>query len=154
MGGITSSIAAKLAFFPPKTPSYKIITDNLTGLYTLSSFPHHENVELLKLPTRRGTEIVAVYVRNPMASLSLLYSHGNATDLGQMYELFIQLSIYLKVNLMGVSVSPFCFLLSFYLCLSSYLFVFFCYHLVDFCAFDLEFSCLLESGVWLFWEVH
>ncbi|XXG88880.1 hypothetical protein AAC387_Pa12g1026 [Persea americana] len=105
MGGITSSIAAKLAFFPPNPPSYEIITDNLTGLYTLSSFPHRENVELLKLPTRRGTEIVAVYVRNPMASSTLLYSHGNAADLGQMYELFIRLSIYLKVNLMGYDYS-------------------------------------------------
>ncbi|XXG88858.1 hypothetical protein AAC387_Pa12g1010 [Persea americana] len=40
-----------------------------------------------------------------MASSTLLYSHGNAADLGQMYELFIQLSIHLKVNLMGYDYS-------------------------------------------------
>lgn len=101
MGGVTSSMAAKLAFFPPSPPSYRIITDQVTGLLLLDTFPHRENVDVLKLPTRRGTEIVALYIRYPMATSTLLYSHGNAADVGQMYELFIQLSIHLKVNLMG-----------------------------------------------------
>ncbi|ESQ49991.1 hypothetical protein EUTSA_v10021231mg [Eutrema salsugineum] len=46
-----------------------------------------------------------MYVRHPMATSTLLYSHGNAADLGQMYELFIELSIHLKVNLMGYDYS-------------------------------------------------
>lgn len=109
MGGVTSSMAAKLAFFPPNPPSYKLVEDELTGILLLSSFPHRENVEVLKLPTRRGTEVVAIYVRHPMATSTLLYSHGNAADLGQMYELFIELAIHLRVNLMGYynsSLSP------------------------------------------------
>lgn len=101
MGGVTSSMAAKFAFFPPNPPSYRIITDLATGLLLLDPFPHRENVDVLRLQTRRGTEIAAVYVRYPMATSTLLYSHGNATDIGQMYELFIDLSIHLKVNLMG-----------------------------------------------------
>ncbi|KAK4402497.1 Alpha/beta hydrolase domain-containing protein 17B [Sesamum angolense] len=105
MGGVTSSMAAKLAFFPPTPPSYKLITDEATGLLLLHPFPHRENVDVLKLPTRRGTEIVAVYVRYPMATSTLLYSHGNAADIGQMYELFIELSIHLRVNLLGYDYS-------------------------------------------------
>ncbi|XP_052182154.1 uncharacterized protein LOC127794897 [Diospyros lotus] len=105
MGGVTSSMAAKFAFFPPNPPSYKLITDDATGLLLLHPFPHRENVEVLKLPTRRGTEIVAVYVRYPMATSTLLYSHGNAADIGQMYELFVELSIHLRVNLMGYDYS-------------------------------------------------
>ncbi|EFH60524.1 hypothetical protein ARALYDRAFT_477346 [Arabidopsis lyrata subsp. lyrata] len=105
MGGVTSSVAAKFAFFPPSPPSYKVVTDELTGLLLLSPFPHRENVEIVKLRTRRGTEIVGMYVRHPMATSTLLYSHGNAADLGQMYELFIELSIHLKVNLMGYDYS-------------------------------------------------
>lgn len=101
MGGVTSSMAAKFAFFPPNPPSYKLVTDELTGLLLLSPFPHRENVEILKLPTRKGTDIVAMYIRHPLATSTLLYSHGNAADLGQMYELFIELSILLRVNLMG-----------------------------------------------------
>ncbi|CAI9753990.1 unnamed protein product [Fraxinus pennsylvanica] len=105
MGGVTSSMAAKLAFFPPNPPSYKVITDDATGLLLLDPFPHRENVDVLKLPTRRGNEVVAMYIRYPMATSTLLYSHGNAADIGQMYELFIELSIHLRVNLMGYDYS-------------------------------------------------
>ncbi|KAK6128297.1 hypothetical protein DH2020_037952 [Rehmannia glutinosa] len=105
MGGVTSSMAAKFAFFPPNPPSYKLVHDDVTGLLLLSPFPHRENVEIMRLPTRRGTEIVAVYVRHPMATSTVLYSHGNAADLGQMYELFIELSIHLRVNLLGYDYS-------------------------------------------------
>ncbi|XP_078434170.1 uncharacterized protein LOC144705399 [Wolffia australiana] len=105
MGGVTSSVAAKFAFFPPTPPSYKLAADELTGLQKISRFPHRENVDVLQLPTRRGNEIVAVYVRYPMASSTLLYSHGNAADLGQMYELFVELSIHLRVNLLGYDYS-------------------------------------------------
>ncbi|KAH9720573.1 Hydrolase 4 domain-containing protein [Citrus sinensis] len=101
MGGVTSSMAAKFAFFPPNPPSYKLITDDATGLFLMDPFPHRENVDVLRLPTRRGNEIAAVYVRYPMATTTVLYSHGNAADIGQMYDLFIELSIHLRVNLMG-----------------------------------------------------
>ncbi|GKV00589.1 hypothetical protein SLEP1_g13256 [Rubroshorea leprosula] len=105
MGGVTSSVAAKFAFFPPNPPSYKLVSDDVTRLLLLHPFPHRENVDVLRLPTRRGTEIVAVYVRCPMATSTLLYSHGNAADIGQMYELFIELSVHLRVNLMGYDYS-------------------------------------------------
>lgn len=101
MGGVTSSMAAKFAFFPPNPPSYRVSKDESTGLQLLEPYPHRENVDVLKIPTRRNTEIVAVYVRYPMATSTVLYSHGNAADIGQMYELFIELSIHLKVNIMG-----------------------------------------------------
>lgn len=119
MGGVTSSMAAKFAFFPPNPPSYKVVKDEATGLLLMDPLPHRENVDVLKFPTRRGNEIVAVYVRHPMATSTLLYSHGNATDIGQMYELFIELSIHLRVNLMGYNFSlpftPILKLLLFYL---------------------------------------
>ncbi|RDY04342.1 Protein ABHD17B, partial [Mucuna pruriens] len=101
MGGVTSSMAAKLAFFPPNPPSYKLLKEEAAGLLLMDPFPHRENVEVLKFPNRRGTEIVAVYVRHPTAKSTVLYSHGNAADIGQMYELFVELSIHLRVNLLG-----------------------------------------------------
>ncbi|XP_024974437.1 alpha/beta hydrolase domain-containing protein 17B-like [Cynara cardunculus var. scolymus] len=103
MGTVTSSMAAKFAFFPPSPPSYRVVVDESSGGKTsrMTDVPERENVDVLKLKTKRGTEIVAVYVKNPMASLTVLYSHGNAADLGQMYELFCELSLHLRVNLMG-----------------------------------------------------
>ena len=101
MGGVTSSMAAKLAFFPPNPASYKVVKEAATGLLLMEPFPHRENVEVVKFPTRRGGEIVGVYVGHPLAKSTVLYSHGNAADIGQMYELFIQLSLQLRVNLFG-----------------------------------------------------
>ncbi|XAR51608.1 hypothetical protein NMG60_11006282 [Bertholletia excelsa] len=105
MGAVTSSMAAKFAFFPPNPPSYGVAQDESTGKLRITDVAGTENVDVLKLGTKRATEIVAVYVRNPAATLTVLYSHGNAADLGQMCELFSELSIHLRVNLMGYDYS-------------------------------------------------
>ncbi|XP_024978524.1 alpha/beta hydrolase domain-containing protein 17B-like isoform X3 [Cynara cardunculus var. scolymus] len=103
MGAMTSSVAAKFAFFPPNPPSYRVVMDESGGggKWRMTDVSERDNVDVLKLKTKRGTEIVAAYVKNPVASLTVLYSHGNAADLGQMYELFCELSLHLRVNLMG-----------------------------------------------------
>ncbi|KAE8798274.1 putative 26S proteasome non-ATPase regulatory subunit 7 [Hordeum vulgare] len=67
----------------------------------LNNVPRRANVEARRLQTKRGTDVVAMYARQTGAKLTLLYSHGNAADLGQMYELFVELSAHLNVNLMG-----------------------------------------------------
>ncbi|KAJ0099382.1 hypothetical protein Patl1_21587 [Pistacia atlantica] len=108
MGGVTSSMAAKFAFFPPSPPSYEVVTragDEVTGKLGMSGVVMRENVDVLKLHTKKGNLVVAVYIKNPAAQLTLLYSHGNAADLGQMYDLFYELSVHLRVNLMGYDYS-------------------------------------------------
>ncbi|KAK9067150.1 hypothetical protein SSX86_014475 [Deinandra increscens subsp. villosa] len=112
MGAMTSTVAAKFAFFPPNPPSYRMVVDE--SKMRMTDVSERDNVDVLKLKTKRGAEIVAAYlktkrgaeivaayVKNPVASLTLLYSHGNAADLGQMYDLFCELSVHLRVNLMG-----------------------------------------------------
>ena len=107
MGTATSSMAARFAFFPPDPPSYNIIVDEASGKMRISYVNQGDNVDVLKLCTKRGNEIVAMYVKNPSASLTVLYSHGNAADLGQMYHIFNELSVHLNVNLMGSVTSIF-----------------------------------------------
>jgi hypothetical protein len=114
MGGVTSTVAARFAFFPPNPPSYGAeplpLPDAAAGeakekegsvVVELTGVPRRGNVEARRLRTKRGTDVVAMYVRQTGAKLTLLYSHGNAADLGQMYELFVELSAHLNVNLMG-----------------------------------------------------
>ncbi|KAL0546205.1 hypothetical protein IC582_016111 [Cucumis melo] len=106
MGGVTSSIAAKFAFFPPTPPSYTVIADeSRDGRLYIPEIPRRDDVDVLRLRTRRGNDIVAVHVKHPKPSGTLLYSHGNAADLGQMFELFVELSVRLRVNLMGYDYS-------------------------------------------------
>lgn len=105
MGSATSSMAAKFAFYPPNPPTYTIVRDESTKKMALSNVLRRENVDVLKLCTKRGNEIVAVFVNNPSASLTILYSHGNAADIGQMFNIFSELSAHLGVNLMGYDYS-------------------------------------------------
>ncbi|XP_047311737.1 alpha/beta hydrolase domain-containing protein 17B-like [Impatiens glandulifera] len=106
MGGVTSSIAAKFAFFPPTPPSYTVIADeSCAGRFYIPEVPRRDDVDVLKLRTRRGNEIVAVHIKHPKSLATLLYSHGNAADLGQMFELFVELSLRLRINLIGYDYS-------------------------------------------------
>ncbi|KAH9772204.1 AB hydrolase-1 domain-containing protein [Citrus sinensis] len=105
MGTATSSMAAKFAFFPPNPPSYNIVVDEATGKLRISDVHQRDDVDVLKLSTKKGNEIVAMYVKNPSASLTVLYSHGNAADLGQMCPIFSELSVHLNVSLMGYDYS-------------------------------------------------
>ncbi|KAJ4822386.1 hypothetical protein Tsubulata_008922 [Turnera subulata] len=111
MGGVTSSIAAKFAFFPPTPPSYTVVAaengggGGSGGRLSIPEVPMRDDVDVLKLRTRRGNDIVAVHVKHPRATATLLYSHGNAADLGQMFELFVELSNRLRINLMGYDYS-------------------------------------------------
>ncbi|BAT99660.1 hypothetical protein LR48_Vigan06g081600 [Vigna angularis] len=110
MGCMVSQLAAKFAFFPPSPPTYhlkKRDDGKLTVVSTAAPIPHADDTSLdvLLVDTKHGNKIVAFYLRNPYARLTLLYSHGNAADLGQLYDLFVQLKVNLRVNLMGYDYS-------------------------------------------------
>ncbi|GBG87308.1 hypothetical protein CBR_g45368 [Chara braunii] len=101
LGAATSGIAAKFAFFPPDPPSYKLVKDEVTGKICMSGVEMRKNEEVMWLSTRRKQDISAMYVTYPNAKLTIIYSHGNAADLGQMHELYVELSNLLKVNVFG-----------------------------------------------------
>ncbi|KAL8107655.1 hypothetical protein AgCh_024168 [Apium graveolens] len=112
MGCCISQLAAKFAFFPPSPATYQVKKhDNgkLVAISTTSSLPlpysDDGSLDVLLLDTKKGNKIVAFYLRNPYARLTVLYSHGNAADLGQLYDLFVQLKANLGVNLIGYDYS-------------------------------------------------
>lgn len=104
-------MAARLAFFPPDPPTYGVeeppraaeeVASSLPGLVILTGVPVvREVVEARRVLTSRGNEIVLMHIRNENAKFTVLYSHGNAADLGMMYALFVELSNDLGVNLLG-----------------------------------------------------
>ncbi|KAL1531226.1 alpha/beta hydrolase domain-containing protein 17B isoform X1 [Salvia divinorum] len=111
MGCLVSQLAAKFAFFPPTPPTYQVKKRDdgkLVAVSTASSLPitiDDSCLDVLSINTKRGNKIVAFYLRNPCARLTVLYSHGNAADLGQLYDLFVQLKANLRVNLIGYDYS-------------------------------------------------
>lgn len=111
MGCMFSELAAKFAFFPPSPPTYQIKKRDNGKLTVVSasssSMPiplaaDDSSLDVLLIDTKRSNKVVAFYLKNPYARLTLLYSHGNAADLGQLYDLFVQLKVNLRVNLMGL----------------------------------------------------
>ncbi|ERN08433.1 hypothetical protein AMTRI_Chr12g271280 [Amborella trichopoda] len=103
MGNVTSSVAAKFAFFPPDPPTYDVYSDE--GKFFFTGVGPDENMDVHLLDTKGGNKIVATFWRHPFARFTLLYSHGNAADLGQMHELFIELRAHLRVNIMSYDYS-------------------------------------------------
>lgn len=100
MGNITSNVAAKFAFFPPEPPTYSVRTDEDTGKLTFTGLTADKNADVHLLDTKGGNKVVATFWKHPVGRFTLLYSHGNAADLGQMQELFIELRAHLRVNIM------------------------------------------------------
>jgi len=99
MGNVTSSVAAKFAFFPPDPPTYDVFRES-DGRLVLPGVTADKNMEVHLLETKPGNKIVATFWKHPFARFTVLYSHGNAADLGQMHELFIELRAHLRVNIM------------------------------------------------------
>lgn len=101
MGNVTSTVAAKFAFFPPEPATYEVSREGGgTGRLFFSGVSADKNMEVHLIETKAGNKIVATFWRHPYARFTLLYSHGNAADLGQMLDLFIELRAHLRVNLM------------------------------------------------------
>ena len=114
------------------------------GKLFFTGLPADKNVDVHLLETKGGNKIVATFWRHPLARLTLLYSHGNAADLGQMKELFLELRAHLKVNIMRycglVSIIFFSFLF--------YLGFLFCFVLFFVCLFSFLFFFIF---IWVVW---
>lgn len=103
MGNVTSSVAARFAFFPPDPPSYKLCRDG--GKLYMTNVPRDKYMNVQLVETKEGNRIVAMLLRHPYARFTLLYSHGNAADLGQMHDIFLELRAHLRVNVMSYDYS-------------------------------------------------
>jgi len=99
MGNVTGTVAAKFAFFPPEPPTYEVYKENDDGVLKISGTTD-KSIDVHIVDTKGGNKIVATLWKHPFARFTILYSHGNAADLGQMRDLFIELRAHLRVNIM------------------------------------------------------
>lgn len=108
-----SSITAKLAFQPPET-SYELIPSSAEKYHLVPSsdadwdLPPYDlkKIEALYTTSRRGNNILCVFVRcNPQARFTILFSHGNAVDVGYMCNFFVVLGKKIKCNIFSYDYS-------------------------------------------------
>ncbi|KAK3533206.1 hypothetical protein QTP70_013609 [Hemibagrus guttatus] len=108
-----SRIAAKLAFLPPE-PTYSVHTD-AEGACSLRlteradwqySQRELDAVEVFGTRTTRGNRVLCMFVRcAPGSRYTLLFSHGNAVDLGQMCSFYIGLGSRINCNVFSYDYS-------------------------------------------------
>mmetsp|Transcript_11953 Transcript_11953/g.16559 ORF Transcript_11953/g.16559 Transcript_11953/m.16559 type:complete len:367 (+) Transcript_11953:138-1238(+) len=122
--GCRDVICRKLIFFPPSPPFYKIGKDEtkkdiVLHRIPLALLPQTEdlseedlknmspatlqpslNVQMVKLKTTRNSEIMACHITHPKATDTVLYSHGNATDVGMQSYAVETLVIACRVNVL------------------------------------------------------
>lgn len=108
-----SRIAAKLAFLPPE-PTYSVHTDanGVTSLHLTEradwqySQRELDAVEVFSTRSSRGNRVGCMFVRcAPNSRYTLLFSHGNAVDLGQMCSFYIGLGSRINCNVFSYDYS-------------------------------------------------
>lgn len=109
-----SKIASKLAFLPPE-PTYSLMCDDSGSRWTLHlseradwqySAREKDAIECFMTRTSRGNRIACMFVRcSPSARYTLLFSHGNAVDLGQMSSFYIGLGSRINCNVFSYDYS-------------------------------------------------
>lgn len=108
-----SRIAAKLAFLPPE-PTYtmRTATDGSCSLHLTEradwQYTQREldAVEVFSTRTSRGNRMGCMFVRcAPGSRYTVLFSHGNAVDLGQMCSFYIGLGSRINCNVFSYDYS-------------------------------------------------
>ena len=106
---IVDGISGRLAFFPPTPSSYLIEAHgDGHGHYArpvepgVKKVPRAQVVTLNVPGSRTNEKIIAAYIPAPSkVRFTLLSSHGNAVDLGQVLPLYEQLAKLLKINVLA-----------------------------------------------------
>lgn len=110
---LPSRIAAKLAFLPPEpTYDFEDEPDGTCSLHLTErsewQYTHREleAIEVFRTQTRRGNTIACMYVKNSAnPKYTLLFTHGNAVDLGQMSSFFVGLGSRIDCNIFSFDYS-------------------------------------------------
>lgn len=109
-----SKIAAKLAFLPPE-PTYSFQDLNESGKQALHLSEKAEwqygqkeldIIEAFTTKSSRGNQVACTYLRcSPTARFTILFSHGNAVDLGQMSSFYVGLGARINCNIFSYDYS-------------------------------------------------
>ncbi|CAG2115791.1 unnamed protein product [Medioppia subpectinata] len=107
-------IAAKLAFLPPES-TYNLVSDSTDSKHSLSLTERAEwqytpreleAFDVFFTRTNRGNRIACMYVRaTPTPKYTILFSHGNAVDLGQMSSFYLGLGTRIGCNIFSYDYS-------------------------------------------------
>ena len=103
-----SVVASHLTFHPPKPSFYKFKYNEETATYSIEFTPQanavkwpKENMIVELLRTKTKTTIPLVCLKHKNARFTIIYSHGNATDVGAMFFMYAMICNACEVNVVG-----------------------------------------------------
>jgi abhydrolase domain-containing protein 17 len=103
----TPLLSDSISRFHPPEPLYEIRQNKSSGEYSIELFPeihplhYPEGVHVHRIQTKTKSYITLLYVPCPGAHFTVIFSHGNATDCGGMYNHYLFLAKTLNVNVIG-----------------------------------------------------
>lgn len=105
--GLVRRVVNRVAFFPPKPPGYYVTDDKQVFLveadYRVTALPDLTAegiaVDTVRMWTRRGSVVYGFHFRRADAQKTLLFSHGNSTDIGIMFPHLRDLCLMLQVDI-------------------------------------------------------
>mmetsp|Transcript_3602 Transcript_3602/g.10248 ORF Transcript_3602/g.10248 Transcript_3602/m.10248 type:complete len:352 (+) Transcript_3602:60-1115(+) len=105
--GLVEQVVNKAAFMPPWPPGYHVTEEQQVylieadyGLMPMPDLsPEGVAVEPVRMTTRRGNSIPGFHFRHGGASRrTLIFSHGNGTDIGIMFRRLKELAVKLEID--------------------------------------------------------
>jgi len=111
--GLVRRVVNQVAFFPPRPPGYHVTEEKQVFLveadYGLTPLPDLTSegiaVDTVRMWTRRGNVILGFHFRRADSSKTLLFSHGNSTDIGIMFHQLRDLCTRLQVDVFAYEYS-------------------------------------------------
>ncbi|OMJ71520.1 hypothetical protein SteCoe_30249 [Stentor coeruleus] len=109
MCGCKDIVTRNVAFYPPRPQGYRIFRMGKSFKIILidenSNIIHPISVPWIKVivstvTTLHKSVIPVVYFKNLYSEFTLLYAHGNSTDIGLMYNFISDLAMQLKVSIL------------------------------------------------------
>ncbi|KAK3258989.1 hypothetical protein CYMTET_31994, partial [Cymbomonas tetramitiformis] len=107
--GLTDFVVSKLGFFPPKPPTYEyVIQDNVYHFADGWQPPAPVGQHLHMISTKAKQRIPVLHLLHPdSVGVTILFSHGNAVDLGIIRDQLLLLCTELRVNVFSYDYSGF-----------------------------------------------
>jgi len=111
--GLVKRVVSQVAFFPPKPAGYHVTDKKQVYLVSpecgLAPLPDLSNegiaVDTVKMWTQRGNTIMGFHYKRADAQKTILFSHGNSTDIGIMFHHLREMSNILKVDVFSYEYS-------------------------------------------------
>mmetsp|Transcript_120575 Transcript_120575/g.336431 ORF Transcript_120575/g.336431 Transcript_120575/m.336431 type:complete len:340 (-) Transcript_120575:117-1136(-) len=111
--GVVERVVNKVAFMPPRPPGYHVTEDKDVFLiesdYGLTKMPDLSaegiSVDTVRMWTRRGNAILGFHFHIEESTRTLLFSHGNSTDIGIMFHHLKELCATLRTDVFAYEYS-------------------------------------------------